>query len=316
MIEPDKKTKNKEDKSIQAVDIILEILNVGDSKTEGFKRKINQIYERLKSLDRKGFFGMDSFPRSYSNEKAISIFELGLKFLTEHLELLKYYSAFLFQTRHFREAIPCLKKIVELEPESCHGWNFLGFGICNIKSEFDEEPLGDPEKCFKKALELDESYQEAWLNLGIFYKRKNRFKDAIHCLEKALELNAEDDFALFALGHVHQITGNGDLAIKLYNKSLALNPCSDSVWNNLGFEHAKRFEFTEAIQMYVRALQFNAESEVTWYNLKYAYLGTEQFKKADYCQDKAENLRKIDLQWKDQKINNKREKEKEIWYYT
>jgi len=263
MIEPDKKTKNKEDKSIQAVDIILEILNVGDSKTEGFKRKINQIYERLKSLDRKGFFGMDSFPRSYSNEKAISIFELGLKFLTEHLELLKYYSAFLFQTRHFREAIPCLKKIVELEPESCHGWNYLGFGICNMKSEFDEELLGDPEKCYKKALELDESYQEAWLNLGIFYKRKKRFKDAIHYLEKALELNAEDDFALFALGHVHQITGNGDLAIELYKKSLALNPCSDSAWNNLGFEHAKRFEFKKAIQMYVRALQFDAESEIT-----------------------------------------------------
>ena len=88
------------------------------------------------------------------------------------------------------------------------------------------------------------------------------------------------------------------------------------MWNNLGFEHAKRFEFQEAIQMYVRALQFNTESEVTWYNLRYAYLGTEQFEKADYCQDKAENLRKIGVHWKDQQVNNKREKEKEIWYYT
>ena len=315
MIEPEKNIKIK-NKNQQAADIILEILDVSNSKTEDFRRKINQIHERLKILDRKDFFGMDSFPRSYSNEKAISIFELGLRLFPEHLDFLKYYCAFLFQERRFRKAVPCIKKIVEREPESCHGWNFLGFALFNTEIEFDEEPLGDPEKCYKKALELDESYQEAWLNLGIYYKRKRRFKDAIKCLEKALELDSEDDFALFALGHVHQITGNGDLAIELYNKSLALNPCSDSAWNNLGFEHAKRFEFKKAIQMYVRALQFNAESEVTWYNLRYAYLGTEQFEKADYCQDKAEYLRKRGVHWKDQQVNNKREKEKEIWYYT
>ena len=163
-------------------------------------------------------------------------------------------------------------------------------------------------------MELDESYQEAWLNLGLYYKRKTRFEDAIHCLEKVLELDAEDDFALFALGHGHQITGNGDLAIELYNKSLALNPCSDSVWNNLGFEHAKRFEFREAIQMYVRALQINDESDITWYNLKYAYIGTEQFEKADYCEEKAVMWKRYYSQREDSTF--KKREDKEAWYYT
>ena len=316
MIELEKNDKMKIKKE-QAVDIILEILEIGDSKSEEFKRKINGIHERLKTLDRKGLFEMDRFGRPYKNGKAASIFELGLKFLPEHLDLLKYYTAFLFQQRHYRKAVPHLKNIVELEPNSCHAWNFLGFAISNVRSEFDEEMLGDPEKCYKKALELDESYQEAWLNLGIFYKRKKRFKDAIHYLEKAIELDAEDDFAFFALGHVHQTMGNGDLAIELYEKSLALNPCNDSAWNNLGFEHAKRFEFKSAIQKYVRALQFDDESEVVWYNLKYAYIGTEQFEKADYCEKKARKLTPFDPNVEELEPERKEDNEKESWnYYT
>ena len=318
MIEPDK-SKESEDINVHIASFILEILEVGDSKSIEFKKKINYLYDRLRHLVRRNVvlqeFGLDKYGKTYSNDKAISFFEFGLKFLPEHLDFLKYYSAFSYQRNYFGRAVPYLKKIVELEPDSCYGWNFLGFSIYNSGNSLESEKYGDPETCYKKALELDETYQEAWVNLGLFYKREKRFEEAINCLEKAIALDDKDDFALFLLGHVYQIIGNGELAIECYNKSIDLNPCNDSLWNNLGLEHAKRFEFKKAIQMYVRALQFNAKNEVIWHNLRYAYLGTEEFEKADYCENKSRNLSPFSPDLGREVIIKNQHKEKEIWNY-
>ena len=312
MIKPEKNDEMKI-KNEQAADIFLEILDTDDSESEDFERNVNQIFKKLINLGFHGLFN-NSFIKGYSPEKAISIFELGLKLCPEHIDVLKFYTAFLYEHKQFKKAVPHLKKLVELEPESCYGWNFLGFALFNVESKSEKKLLGDPEKCYKKALELNQSYSEAWFNLGMYYKQEKRFKDAITCLEKVLESNPEDDFTLFALGHAHRIAGNEDLAIELYEKSLALNPRNDSAWNNLGYIYASRFEFKKAIQMYVRALQFNDESDITWYNLKYAYIGTEQFEKADYCEEKAVMLKNYYAQREDPSF--KKREDKEAWYYS
>ncbi len=313
MIAPEKMNED-EDERTRVGDVILEILEVRDSESEEFEQKISEIYRRLY---RKVDFSEASYQNSRfiakSDRKASIILEFGLTVFPEHSELLEYYCTFLVQRQDYLNAIPFLRRLVELEPRSSHAWYLLGH--CIVKAEQrGNDDLGDLEECFKKAVELDESYQDAWLELGQFYKRDGRYLEAIPCLEKLLALDEEDDFALFLLGHVHQKLGNGDLAIEFYHKSLDLDSTHDIVWNNLGSELASRFEFEEAIKMYLRALQFNPDSEVTWGNLRFAYVGTEQFEKADYCEQKARKLENyhVSIGKKEIELTS----EKECRYYT
>jgi len=313
MIAPEKKKEN-EDEHDRIGDVILEILEVYDSESEEFKQKISEIYRRLyKKIDFSEALYQNSPFIAKSDRKASVILEFGLTVFPEHSELLEYYCTFLVQRQNYLNAIPCLRRLVELEPRSSHAWYLLGHCIVEVDKRGNED-LGDLEECFKKAVELDESCQDAWLELGQFYKRNGRFEKALPCLEKLLALDENDDFAQFLLGHIHQKLGNGDLAIDCYQKSLDLDPTHDIVWNNLGSERARRFEFEEAIKMYLRALQFNPDSEVTWENLRFAYIGTEQFEKADYCEKKARRLEKYHSSIGRKETELK--KEKECHYYT
>jgi len=289
-------------------------LEVRDSESEEFEQKISEIYRRVyRKVDFSGALFQNSDLISKSDRKAMVLLEFGLTVFPEHLELLEYYCTFLIQRQDYLNTIPFLHRLVNLEPQSFHAWYLLGHCIVETGERGDGD-LGDPEACFKKAVELDGSYQDAWLELGQFYKRNGRYEDAIPYLEKLLTLDEEDDFALFLLRHVHQKLGNGDLAIELYHKSLDLDSTHDIVWNNLGSELASRFEFEEAIKMYLRAFQFNPDSEVTWENLRLAYIGTEQFEKTDYCEEKAKKLENYHASIG--KKETELTKEKECRYYT
>ncbi|MHA1748349.1 MAG: tetratricopeptide repeat protein [Promethearchaeota archaeon] len=313
MIEPERKNELKNNKNDQAVDIILEILEAKDFLSENFRKKTTEIFKLLESSC-DNLSEMESFKVAYLNRDPMFIVELCLEIFPNNVKLLYYYTECLSKNLEFRRAVPYLRKIVELEPSSHNAWDSLGYNIFKANKEKNSKNLGDPEQCFKKALDLDGTYSEAWLDLGMFYKYDKRFEEAIVCLEKLVELDEGKDFALFQLGHIHQTMGNGDLAMEFYKESLELNPSNDIAWNNLGRVHAERFEFKDAIQMYLRALQFDDGSHVTWENLKYAFMGNEQFDKADYCEKKAFRLKPFDPNVDEEEI--KRKQEKEAWYYT
>ncbi|GAH92848.1 unnamed protein product, partial [marine sediment metagenome] len=47
-------------------------------------------------------------------------------------------------------------------------------------------------KSYKKAIELNPTFIEAWNNLGLSYTFKDDFKESIKCYEEALNLQEED----------------------------------------------------------------------------------------------------------------------------
>ena len=52
---------------------------------------------------------------------------------------------------------------------------------------------------------------------------------------------------------------------------------------------------------------------MTWHNLRFAYIGIENFEKADYCKEEARRLKHLNTQM-GKNIDMKQEKE--VWYYT
>jgi Flp pilus assembly protein TadD len=85
------------------------------------------------------------------------------------------------------EAIPHLKRGLELEPKSHEGFNQLGVAYDKLKKrDLSIEAL-------KKAVEIKPDYARGYFNLGAAYMWSGKEKQAQEAFEKAAQLNPEQD---------------------------------------------------------------------------------------------------------------------------
>jgi len=86
----------------------------------------------------------------------------------------------------------------------------------------------DPNKytraidCFKKAIEINPNYAEAYHYLGSIYKLREEYDSAIKYYQKAIEINSDYAEAYCDLGLVHAKQLNHDESIKNLTKAAQL----------------------------------------------------------------------------------------------
>jgi superkiller protein 3 len=83
----------------------------------------------------------------------------------------------------------------------------------------------------RKAVELDESFEEAYLNLGVAYRHKKRFDDAIGAFQKAIELDSRYAAAYRELGLTYYAVSKFDLAKNALRTCAQLEPAD--AWNRV-----------------------------------------------------------------------------------
>ena len=121
----------------------------------------DKIYDKVLSLTpknaeewaKKGFI----YNRIMQPTKAISCFEEALRLEPNNTQFLHDISSVLFENRYFKDSIPYLERIAEIDPERVFNWNLLAF--CHLRIGH----YAKAESLFKKALELDD--QDATVNL-------------------------------------------------------------------------------------------------------------------------------------------------------
>ena len=73
---------------------------------------------------------------------------------------------------------------------------------------------------YKKAIELDSEFADAYIALGVVYLRTGEFKGGIFCLEKALEIDRGSQLAVYNLGLAHLNSGNTSRALHYFKQYL------------------------------------------------------------------------------------------------
>jgi arylsulfatase A-like enzyme/Tfp pilus assembly protein PilF len=73
---------------------------------------------------------------------------------------------------------------------------------------------------YKKAIELDPEFADAFIALGVAYLRTGEFKGGIYCLEKALEIEPGSQLAVYNLGLAHLNSGNTSKALQYFKQYL------------------------------------------------------------------------------------------------
>ncbi|GEM_PF-445006 len=105
------------------------------------------------------------------------------------------------------------KKSFNPKPASASVYN-LG-----LKS-YEQGDLDSATTFFKKAVELDPEFVDAYFNLGAIYKKQKNYPMAINTLQKAVEINSNDSEAVFELASCY-LENKDYLKAKKYFSSIS-----------------------------------------------------------------------------------------------
>ncbi|WP_026475548.1 tetratricopeptide repeat protein [Alkaliflexus imshenetskii] len=143
-------------------------------------------------------------------------------------------------------------------------------------------------KLMESLLQLEQSNQEIFLNLGLAYLRNNQQEKAVVFFKKALETAFEDrEDVMLDIG----IYLNQHEAYKITIDFLASGcrefPNNESLLFELAFAYDKEFIIEKGLETYNRLIDINPFSENAWYNLGILYIKNNDFDNANKCYDYA-----------------------------
>ncbi|MGH7993642.1 MAG: tetratricopeptide repeat protein, partial [Limisphaerales bacterium] len=120
---------------------------------------------------------------------------------------------------------------------------------------------------YQKAVQIDPDVSEAQNNLGAALAAEGRFDEAIEAYRKAIQIRPDDANALNNLGMALAVRGQFDDAIEDYRKAIRIYPDDADTQDNLGAALTSKGRLDEAAQCYQRALAIDPDFAKTYNNL-------------------------------------------------
>jgi len=160
-------------------------------------------------------------------------------------------------------------------------WAFLG-----------QKPkaYGKAEAAFRKALELNPNYKQAFYGLGMVFGYQSEYKVAREYLTKALEIDAQFLTALKWRGIVNEELGNLDEALVDFSAAISIDPAQADLYIRRSRALTKEEKFTDALADLQFAKRFDPKNERIELYLSRIYTKLGQ---ADAAMDSVNNALKL-----------------------
>ena len=211
---------------VQASKLKLKIDNIFSGKKDKYNSEVKTLMgEALK------------FTKDGEYNKALGIYNKILE-LQEDAEVYYNIGYINIAQGKYDEALIAFRKAVMINGN--HGRAFTKMGEVHLKlnepdkSEFCFQKAGDifldrdmhaaAENAFKEVLKLNPKTTNVYNSLGILYRKRNEFKDAIRMYEMALKVDSDDENIYYNLGRALLEDGRIEDAKKRFQRALALEP--------------------------------------------------------------------------------------------
>ena len=137
------------------------------------------------------------------------------------------------------------------------------------------------ERHYRKALDLQSSYVDAWKNLGLFLFEQSRFKEAINVLKQALRLSPQNVSVLTILADVYKEQEKYVSSEKTYLEAIKINPHSLNALHNLGMLYKLNDRLEEALECYENALKLSPENVDINFSYANALFESEKYQESE-----------------------------------
>ncbi len=180
-----------------------------------------------------------------------------------------------------------------------------------IKAELLDKSIAQLEK----GVSILDTYSDAFYHLGLAYKEKEDFQNAVKNLEaarknktwteadfyvasgiayggtkqydkaitdlkKAIGIDPKSYDAINNLGLYYSEAGDIPNAIKSLNESIKVNPKFDKAYYNLGNTYAKQGDYNKAIELYKKAIDIDPKYEDAYNNTGNSYAAMKDYANA------------------------------------
>lgn len=132
--------------------------------------------------------------------------------------------------------------------------------------------VAEAEPFYRRAVELDPDFTQAWMNLGLAILMQRRPDEALLCQREALRLDPDSADAHNNLGMIHYTKGNIAEAESCFRSALRLYPDHPNATLNLGSVRQTLNHVEDAEALFRRAMTLGADPGRTKSNLSLALM--------------------------------------------
>jgi tetratricopeptide (TPR) repeat protein len=183
-----------------------------------------------------------------------------------------YLSLILLKKGQVAEALPHIQACLETHSYSADVWDILGLTYYRLQN------LAEAEKCFLKAIELEEEFYSPWHNLGLLKFSQQNYLEAEAKLSVALARDAHNPYILHSLGNCWDAQEDYESAIRCYQSALDSEPADPDLLAAIYSDYAETLlqrghqfyqseEYDKAKSYYQQALTYSPAHEIALHQL-------------------------------------------------
>ncbi|PTD97356.1 tetratricopeptide repeat protein [Pseudothauera lacus] len=204
---------------------------------------------------------MKALPDGNADEELIALFSQGQmqSLLERSAILLEKYPAYAFGWKAHGlaqlalgrrgEAMPALRRALDLQPRDAEGWTNLGILL------LEQEKAQEAEEALRRALAIDRDLSAALSALGVYLVRSRREGEAEPLLLRALSLQPGSPRIHRGLGEIQLRRGELEQAERSFKQELAVQPDDLEVKLLLGQVFHRQGRLGDAAKVFVHITQ-------------------------------------------------------------
>ncbi|MGD8510445.1 MAG: tetratricopeptide repeat protein [Gammaproteobacteria bacterium] len=177
----------------------------------------------------------------------------------------------------YGEALPFLKKAVELDPTRASAWNSSGEALGNLGRP------GDALRAFGRAVQARPEFAVAHYNTGLALRAMGRKEEATDSLRRAVRLRPDFPEALHALGGLLHAAGRYAGAMECFRAVIRLRPDDPGAHTSLGAACQMFGDLKSARDCYQKAVELAPRYPDAHSNLGTVYQGLRDMDAAEAC---------------------------------
>ena len=199
------------------------------------------------------------------NDEALRALERAIDLNPENYDALYLMGFVLGDIGRHAEAQDVTRRAVKLNPA-------LSRSQPNLSIDHGDTPPSPSRAAAREEMQVSGEGQLARYNLGLAFRSKGYYAEALREYGIALERGEERDLVLQAMAEVHLLSGRPSDALPIYDDLLKRQGSSPKLWNERGVSLHQMGRFAEAELSYLKAI----EAEPT-YSIAHNNLGVSRY---------------------------------------
>lgn len=159
----------------------------------------------------------------------------------------------MYNRGQYEQLIARTGRYLDTHPESAVVWSQMGWGHLQL-----EHP-GEAEDCFKKALSLDSNWDNAYVGLGVLYRKQGEMDKARESYGEAIRLVPDNAEAFSSLLVIELMEGNDARAVEYGERAWELEKTNPSIPANLSiaYHYGEDFERRDIFYGHAKRLGYH-----------------------------------------------------------